>query len=67
MTAKVYTEHKVERDRIDRCPVCGNTECTLQDHDYNGKEYVEFYTCDACEQEFTEVYEYKQTEYSKEA
>jgi len=67
MTAKVYTEHKVERDSLDGCPVCGNAECTLQDHDYDGKEYVEFYTCDACEQEFTEVYEYKQTEYSKEA
>ena len=66
MTARVYIENKESRKDICRCPVCGYDECTLEDHDYCGTEYVEYYRCNACDQEFTEVYEYKQTEYTKE-
>lgn len=62
-----HTEHKVERESIDGCPVCGYTECTRDDYEYDGKEYYEFYTCDACGQEFIEVYAYRQTEYTEEA
>lgn len=66
MTAKVYTNQMVERERLDGCPVCGNPECTLDDTDYHGKEYAAYYTCDECGQEFAEVYEHKFTEYTKE-
>ena len=67
MTAKVYYTNREERESLDGCPVCGNRECTLDDCAYEGKEYLAFYTCDACEQEFMEVYSYKHTEYTKEA
>lgn len=63
---KTYVYNREERERLDGCPVCGNRECTLDDKDYVGKEYCEFYTCDACGQEFTEVYAYRHTEYTKE-
>ena len=66
MTAKTYVHEHEERERLDGCPACGNPECTLEDQTYEGKEYLAFYTCDACEQEFTEVYTYKHTEYTKE-
>jgi len=66
MTTKVYIDEKVERENLDGCPVCGNPECTLDDSGYDGKEHWAAYTCDACEHEFTEIYEYKHTEYVKE-
>ena len=48
------------------CPACGCPDCTLYGHDYEGGEYLEFYECDGCGQEFTEVYTHKQTEYMRE-
>ena len=66
MTAKVYVENKESRRDLWRCPTCGSEDCTVEDRDYSGTEYVEYYRCNVCEQEFAEVYEYKQTEYTKE-
>lgn len=61
-----YVHEREERDSIDGCPACGNYFCTLEDTDYTGKEHVAFYTCDACGQEFEEVYTYRHTEYTRE-
>ena len=66
MTARKYVHEHEEREDPDGCPVCGNRECTLEDQAYEGDEYMAFYECDACGQEFTEVYTYRHTEYTKE-
>lgn len=66
MTAKTYIQNREEREDISKCPFCGSHELEREAYECDGKEYWEAYTCRDCEQEFTEVYEYKHTEYVKE-
>ena len=64
--SRTWIHEHVEREDLNRCPVCGYPEATLCDSGYDGKEHWAAYECDACEQEFTEIYEYKHTDYTRE-
>ena len=63
---RVYIHERDERDEIDGCPSCGHWECELCDSGYDGKEHWAAYECGLCGQEFTEIYTYKYTDYTRE-
>lgn len=63
---RTYIHEHIEREDLDKCPNCGHFECTLADSGYEGTEHWAAYECDECGQEFTEIYEYRHTEYTRE-